>query len=284
MRFTLPEVEMMASYSKVFKSSNLSLLSDVKVIALPYFPAHSAINEAHSASKKADEAGTMDHHPLIEEAKEQAQDIIQTAIQKAEAIEAGAEEKINQWWAENQKKLESMSVEAKEEGFKEGFANGKREATDQVQQEYREKLAQVQEMLLQAYKQKEAIISEAEPFLLELSTVIATQIIKQELEEYPDKFVELIKQHILRFKEKDHITICVHPDDFPFIQSQRVQLVSVVNGETEIKIIPDHSVTTKGCIIRTAYGSIDARIDTQIEEIKKAILEVRRGLGSDVIS
>ncbi|WP_412176713.1 FliH/SctL family protein [Bacillus sp. T3] len=38
----------------------------------------------------------------------------------------------------------------------------------------------------------------------------------------------------------------------------------------------DHSVSQQGCIIRTAYGSIDARIDTQIEEIKKAILEIGR--------
>jgi len=40
----------------------------------------------------------------------------------------------------------------------------------------------------------------------------------------------------------------------------------------------------KGCIIRTAYGSVDARIDTQIEEIKKVILEARREPDSGIVS
>lgn len=273
----------MASYSKVFKASNLSFMKEVKLIEQSYIPADLSDQEEATAPQTADEAAKDKGNPILQEAKEQAQSIIDAAMAKAKEIETASKEKINQWWEKNHKQLEIMSSEAKEHGFQEGYAAGKEKAISQVRLEYQEKLIQVRELLEQAYAEKEAIISEAEPFLLELSTVIATQIIKQELEEYPDKFVELIKQHILRFKEKEHITICVNPDDYPFIQSQRAHLVSVVNGETEIKIIPDHSVTAKGCMIRTAYGSIDARIDTQMEEIKKAILEMRRGLESEII-
>ena len=157
-----------------------------------------------------------------------------------------------------------------------GFEKGKTEAEQALQLEYESRLNQVQQLLQEGYAQKQAIISEAEPFLLEMSTVIAEQILKQELADVPEKFVELIKQQILRFKEKDSITVCVHPDDFEFIQSQRKSFISVVNGETEIKIIPDHSVSPKGCMIRSAYGSVDAGIDTQLEEIKKAIMAARR--------
>ncbi|MCM3569590.1 FliH/SctL family protein [Neobacillus mesonae] len=279
MKSSLPEVEMMASYSKVFKGSNVSIMRDVKVIAQPVMPAMFQNDGDDSAQNEI-----PNHQPLIEEAKAQAQEIIQEARQQAESIETDAQERISQWWEENQKNLETKSAAAKEEGLKQGFEIGKQEAAAKVQQEYHDKLTQMQELLEQAYSEKEAIIAEAEPFLLELSTAIATQIIKQELDDHPDKFVEVIKQHILRFKEKEHITICVHPDDFPFIQSQRGHLVSVVNGETEIKIIPDHSVTPKGCVIRTAYGSVDARIDTQMEEIKKVLLEAGKGMQNDVIS
>ncbi|NHC20658.1 flagellar assembly protein FliH [Bacillus sp. MM2020_4] len=275
----------MASYSKVFKASNLSVMEEVMVIKQPLISSDFA-NEGldESSTLPGNEGITIEDHPLIKEANEKAQEIMETASQKAQAIETAAEEKVQQWWEENQEKLETMSHEAKEQGFLQGYEDGKQEALLEIQAEYQDKVALADDILQQAYAQKEKIIAEAEPFLLELSTAIASQIIKQELEDCPDKFVEVIQQHILRFKEKDHITICVHPDDFQFIQSQRTHLMAMVNGETEIKIIPEHSVTSKGCIIRTAYGSIDARIDTQMEEIKKVILEARRGQQSDTVS
>lgn len=267
---------MMASYSKIFKAAQVSIMPDVRVITTPTTSFHG--DDGKSVEPNADPAeqvtGKVDQ--ILLEAKQQAAEIIENAEQAARALESETSEKISQWWTENEAKLEATTQDAMERGFQEGFEQGKLAAEEQVQRDYAEQTEQVQHLLIQAYEEKQTIISEAEPFLLELSTVIAEQIVKQELETSPEKFVELIKQHILRFKEKDSITVCVHPDDFDFMQTQRSHLVSVVNGETEIKIIPDHSVTAKGCIIRTAFGSVDARIDTQIEEIKKAILEARR--------
>ncbi|MEH7307820.1 FliH/SctL family protein [Neobacillus drentensis] len=275
----------MTSYSKVFKSSHLSLMEEKKVITQPrIFFSRSEEDANRQQQLEAEVAFGYNAEQIIQEATEQAQSIIEAAEQKANSLIKDAEESMNQWWAENHQKLENLSQEAEQKGFQEGYTTGKHEAELEVQREYLGKIDQVQNMLEQAFVHKEAIISEAEPFLLELSTVIATHIIKQELTTNPDQFVELIKQNILRFKEKEFITVCVHPDDFDFIQAQRAHLVAVVNGETEVKIIPDHSVTSKGCIIRTAYGSVDARIDTQIEEIKKVILEARREPESGIIS
>ena len=276
----------MASYSKVFKSTNLSLIEEVKVITQPILSTSQNVGamEGMAQDEGSGAEETQQTNQLIQAAKSEAQTIIETAKQNARSIEDSTTVKIKQWWEENQQTLEALSLEAKQQGFEEGLAIGKQEAKAQIQEEFQEKTEQVQHLLMQAYEQKETIISEAEPFLLELSTVIASQIVKQELKSHPDQFVELIKQHILRFKEKDSITVCVHPDDFDFIQSQRIHLIAVVNGETEIKIIPDYSVSVKGCIIRTAYGSVDARIDTQIEEIKKVILEARREPDSGIIS
>lgn len=268
---------MMASYSKIFKASDLSMMEDVKVISQPHIIF--TVSEEKSVSQdnaEENRIGNSNTVKLLDEAREQAKAIIESAEERAQSLQSSAEEQVNHWWEENHKKLEDMSLEAREQGFLQGFEQGLDEAKSQIQKEYHEKIEQAEHLLRLAYEQKEAIISEAEPFLLELSTVIASQIIKQELESAPEKFIGLIQQHIHRVKEKESITVCVHPEDFEFIQSQRAHLAAIVNGDTEIKVIPDHTVSSKGCIIRTAYGSVDARIDTQIEEIKKVILESRR--------
>ncbi|MEH7155126.1 FliH/SctL family protein [Neobacillus drentensis] len=275
----------MTSYSKVFKSSQLSVMEEKKLITQPrIFVKRNEDDSNHQLELAADDSLGSMAQQIIQEAEFQAQSIVAGAEQKAAALLESTKAQLDQWWEENNHQLELLSRESEQKGYQDGYAAGKQEAEIGIERAYLGKIEQVQNLLEQAYVQKEAIISEAEPFLLELSTVIATHIIKQELTNNPVQFVELIKQHILRFKEKEFITVCVHPDDFDFIQSQRAHLVAVVNGETEIKIIPDYSVTAKGCIIRTAYGSVDARIDTQIEEIKKVILEARREPESGIIS
>jgi flagellar assembly protein FliH len=261
-------------------------MNNIKVISQPTVKFDSPGDEENPHSHQNEDLGTESNqdYSIIEAAKAEAEAIIINARQQAHSLEMAAEMKINQWWEENQKKFEEMTLEAQQHGYQEGFELGRKDSENELKQQYREKMEQIQALLQQAYIQKENIIAESEPFLLELSTVIASQIVKQELNDYPEKFVELIKQHILRVKEKESITVCVHPNDFDLIQAERSHLVAMVNGDTEIKIIPDHSVSPKGCIIRTAYGSVDARIDTQIEEIKKVILEVRRVTDSEIIS
>jgi flagellar assembly protein FliH len=274
------------SYSKVFKASQLSFVNDVKIITQPTVKFIFSDDGEMGQTLPNEEEGIASQQVqlMLEEAKAKAKAIIDHAHKEAQSIEEATEVKVNQWWEENHKKLDDLSFEAKQQGYQEGFELGRKDSENELKQQYREKMEQIQHLLNQAYQQKEAIISEAEPFLLELSTVIASQIIKQELDESPDKFIELIKQHVLRVKEKESITVCVHPDDFDFIQGQRTLIIAMVNGETEIKIYPDHSVSSKGCVIRTAFGSVDAQIDTQLDEIKKVILEARRVNDQNVVS
>ncbi|MCH6266821.1 FliH/SctL family protein [Neobacillus citreus] len=271
----------MNSYSKVFKASDVSVMKEVRVLSQHILPVRG--RDGLKTIAPFPEDSELQSENFLQEVEEKAAEIIKLAEERALAIEQQAHDNIGRWWEENRTKLEAAEEEAKQRGYQEGFQIGSDEARVMIEQGYQEKINHVQQLLEQAYKDKETIIAEAEPFLLELSTTIAEHIIKKELTAQPGTLIEIIKQHILRFKEKEFITICVHPEDFEFIQSERNHLLAVVNGETEIKIIPDHSVTPKGCIIRTAYGSVDARIDTQIEEIKKVILGEKgrdQGIGS----
>lgn len=272
----------MISYSKVFKASGVFITDEVVVLDRP-LPSLS-MDKDIAIDENNIPPGQQEALKIIAEAKEGAQKILEDAYQKANLLEATAKEKIDAWWEENQRKLEDLSLEANQKGYQVGLVKGREEGLSEIKKDYEEQMQQVKGLLLGAYEQKELIIAEAEPFLLELSSAIAEQILQQELHSYPEKFIQVIKNHILRVKEKESITVCVHTDDFEFVQEQRSALLSVVNGETEVKVIPDYSVTPKGCIIRTSYGSIDARIDTQLEEIKKVIIEVRKGLKHDLVS
>lgn len=38
--------------------------------------------------------------------------------------------------------------------------------------------------------------------------------------------------------------------------------------------MPDSTVKDRGCVIRSSFGSVDARIDTQLAEIKKELVRI----------
>ncbi|MNG37780.1 flagellar assembly protein H [compost metagenome] len=47
-----------------------------------------------------------------------------------------------------------------------------------------------------------------------------------------------------------------------------------VDSQAELQILPDSTVKDHGCVIRSSFGSIDARIDTQLAEIKKELIRI----------
>jgi flagellar assembly protein FliH len=58
------------------------------------------------------------------------------------------------------------------------------------------------------------------------------------------------------------------------MQDARAELTLAVDSEAELVIVPDATVDEGGCVVRTSFGSIDARIDTQLSELKAALMEV----------
>lgn len=73
--------------------------------------------------------------------------------------------------------------------------------------------------------------------------------------------------------------MCVSPKHFQYIQDAREELALALDSQAELQIIPDASVNDQGCVIRSSFGSIDARVDAQLKEIKTVLqsMAVRGG-------
>jgi flagellar assembly protein FliH len=128
---------------------------------------------------------------------------------------------------------------------------------------------------------KQQMIQEAEPFLIELSCSIAEKIIERQLSLEPEWMIASIRKVLQRKREQGVISLCVSPSQFAFVQDFREELLLAIDSQAELQVLPDPSVGEFGCVVRSSFGSIDARIDTQLEEIKEALLQLfRRGEGT----
>ena len=70
------------------------------------------------------------------------------------------------------------------------------------------------------------------------------------------------------------LRIRVHGNDLETVRTNRADLLTLVDGANHVEIIEDRRVEPGGCIIETNAGSIDARIETQLESVSDALKQM----------
>lgn len=219
------------------------------------------------------EATTMKEQ-ILQDAESFANEQIDQAMQECAALREQTQAEIESWWGNRRAEDEEHIAVSRHSGYEEGYNQGIIQAEDNLRQEYGEMLSEAQAILEQAYKLKQQIIQESEPFLIELSTSIAEKVIGRQLTLNPEWVIDLIQTVLSRRREKGIIALCVAPSQFGYIQDAREELLTSIDSQAELQIIPDSTVQDRGCVIRSSFGSIDARIDTQLKEIKSALQQL----------
>ncbi|MFD2670104.1 FliH/SctL family protein [Marinicrinis sediminis] len=222
---------------------------------------------------------------LKQQAEEAAQEWTHQARLESEEMKEQAKLDIQDWWDQQRSEDENLREQARQEGFEQGFQQGSEEAVQRIQEEYGQVMQEIQATLQTAYLHKASIIQEAQPFLIDMSTAIAEKLIRKQLEADPAWLVEIIKPLLARCREQELITIHVSPASYSLVYEARDELKQSLDKPAEIQVIPEPSIEEGGCMVRTSFGSMDASITTQLEEIKKVLkhlpMEAQEGHEAD---
>ena len=230
--------------------------------------------EIQEAVIKVDEETQRLKAEMLQDAQEFAERQVRESSLAAEQMLSDATENIDHWWNERREQDEHLIEALKSEGYEQGYNEGRIKAEEELQIRIEEMMAEAQKILDQAYLVKDQIIQEAEPFLVELSTAIAEKVIDKQLTIESEYMIDLIRKNLSRKREQGIIILCVAPTQFAFVQAAREELSLAIDSQAELKILPDATVKDHGCVIRSSFGSVDARIDTQLAEIKKELIRI----------
>lgn len=214
---------------------------------------------------------------ILDEAKNQADEILYNAKIEAGKLVKAEEAKIEEWWQNKREEDKTLIEQFRQEAYNEGYQEGYKSAEEDVYNQYHDFIAQSKQFLQEAYDLKEHIIQESDQVIIELSVEIAKKIIKKEINDDSTIPLNMIKEILKETKETERISIFVCPDDFAYIHSARLDLLRDLNGQIELSVYPDPSIEEGGTIIRTSNGTLDAKIDTQLEEIKNILMGLSGG-------
>jgi flagellar assembly protein FliH len=198
-----------------------------------------------------------------------------------------AEELMNQSRLRAQEMEDQARARGYEAGYSQGFAAGEDEAKRRGAEMHRQSTedfkAAVQAFVTLIEHQRAELWVQQEPLMIDLVFELTRKVIKMEVDASHDVALAMVQNTLRRVANTNSLRIRINPDDLEAIREHRDELLSLVDGLNHIDIIEDRRVDRGGCIADTSSGTIDARVNSQLEELGEAMqdLKLRRDKGQD---
>lgn len=221
-----------------------------------------------------------------EEADARFREAEELLARSREVLQA-SEQEAKQIVAEAKRQGETIFEEAREQGYAEGFAKGLTEGREQGMKEGREeglaltkvkleeKLQQIQmeakDTIDQAENVRAQLLAGAEEEVVELVMTIASKVIHSHVEVKRDTVVRLAAEALERAISAGYYTIFVNPGDVELLREYISELRRSASGGARIHIIADSSISPGGCKVETEHGLVDMTLESQLEQIRRAL-------------
>lgn len=177
-----------------------------------------------------------------------AEDILQNAHDEAVLILAQAEEQCA-YIEQSAREKAALEIRA--------------QFDDEVAAKAAEMRVQLAETIEQVSALSSEITNRLEMDLVELALQIARKVVGREVTIDREIALTLVKVSLGKLHNRSIAEVHLNPEDFAFVQMHREKL----DFRGSLELIEDRSISVGGCLIHTETGDIDARIESQFDEI-----------------
>jgi len=165
--------------------------------------------------------------------------------------------------------LETLRAQAREEARAEGLAEGRREG----EAEFSERLRLADELFVSARDAIEKHLDGMADTAVEITFEAITRILG-------DHFIDksgtdaIVREVIRQSKERSKLVVRVAPADFEALSKRRAELVDGLNVG-QVELVADDLVGLGGCVLETPSGSLDGRLEIQVQRLRETLLNAR---------
>lgn len=173
--------------------------------------------------------------------------------------------------------LEDIQEQAKAEGFergrKEGQAYGHREGLEEGRGALREKLAQLDALLVGLNQPFDDLDDQVEQEIVTLVISMVRQLVRREVKTDPGYIVGVVREALglLPVASRD-IRVLLHPDDAHLVR----EAYAVGDTEQKWRLVDDPVIQRGGCKVVTNTSQIDATLDSRLNTLIAPLLAGER--------
>jgi len=228
------------------------------------------IAEARSRSESILKDAEKAAFDEVKRKTDQAQIIRQEAEDEAVQIIANAEKKASEIVAAAKEKMDAQMKDGYADGFKKGQESGFKEGSLEAQR-LTDRLHTIIERMMD---KRQEILAETEQQIVDLVLLMTRKIVKVISENQRNIVVSNVVQALRKVKGRGEVIIRVNLNDVAMTTQHVKDFLSAAENIKNITVVEDSTVDRGGCLIETDFGSIDAKIVSQLNEIEQRILEV----------
>lgn len=187
----------------------------------------------------AESANKNKKQEILEQAKTEAQAIIDDAMEEIEMLRVQKYE------------------QAKKQGYEDGYKKGLEEVETIKQQILKEQH--------KAEEQYQNQLKEMEPLLVDTLIDIFQNTFSIQFAEKRDFIMHLLQGSLSKIDTSKEYLVRVSREDYPFIQEHREKLKIELPQSANVEIVEDLTLVKNQCLIETDGGVFDCSLDTQMD-------------------
>lgn len=127
-------------------------------------------------------------------------------------------------------------------------------------------------MVVAAEAARARLQSDAEPDIARLALHIARKVVAGELAQSDAAIGRIVAQALLSARLGRAVVVRVHPDDAAGLQERFPELLAAAGRSEGLVLRPDPTLTRGDCVVDSELGTIDARLETQLAAIERALV------------
>ena len=154
------------------------------------------------------------------------------------------------------------------EAYDRGFSKG---VTEGINKEKR-KLALAAESVAKLIRElkvlKEEFLKDSEKEIIDLVFLIAGTVIHKEVSTGREVILSVLSDAMRNIQERDDVSIRLNPEDHRYITEAKPDFLDSFGN---ILIEKDKEIGQGGVVIKTLFGTLDARLDQQLNKIREQV-------------
>jgi flagellar assembly protein FliH len=164
---------------------------------------------------------------------------------------------------EHQARLSAMERDA----FAKGYAQGERAGMEAGAKRAEAMLRRVALTVEELGALRQTLANQSERQMVQLSLMLAKRIVHREVSLDPELVAAMAHVALKKLGTSSPATIRLNPDDYTVVARESARWTG-----TQVTVVPDPSVARGGCLVESEFGRIDATLDTQFDEMTRALL------------
>jgi len=174
-------------------------------------------------------------------------------------------------------RAEAAAAEARERGHGEGVELGKAEALREAGEQGAAAARAIAAVARRAEREIEGMHDQIVAVAFEaVCKVLGAHAIER------DVVAAMVREAVARVKHDEAVLVRLHPQDCALLRGKVGDLRGDPEGEEQhfkVELVADDKIALGGCMVETDGGLLDARLETQMERLRAALLRARRSAG-----